>query len=140
MTTALLLTGHGLFSQGLYSSLKMVMGVNENIKYQNFIEGESSENLKKNLKNLIADLLKTNDRLICLTDIKGGTPFRLCCELAIENPKISVVSGANMPLLFQLTELMEEDFNLGDTINESLKDIFLFKYVARKEVEEIDGI
>ena len=131
MTTALLLTGHGLFSQGLYSSLKMVMGVNENIKYQNFIE---------NLKNLIADLLKTNDRLICLTDIKGGTPFRLCCELAIENPKISVVSGANMPLLFQLTELMEEDFNLEDTINESLKDIFLFKYVARKEVEEIDGI
>ena len=45
-----------------------------------------------------------------------------------------------MPLLFQLTELMEEDFNLEDTINESLKDVFLFKYVARKEVEEIDGI
>ena len=58
MTTALLLTGHGLFSQGLYSSLKMVMGVNENIKYQNFIEGESSENLKKEFKKFNSWLIK----------------------------------------------------------------------------------
>lgn len=35
---SILITGHANFSSGLYSTLKMVFGVNENIEFVEFLE------------------------------------------------------------------------------------------------------
>lgn len=140
---SLLITGHGKFSEGLYSSLKMVVGVNDNIQYVNFIEGESSESLKEKLKKTINNLLKTSEQVICLTDVKGGTPFRLCCEISLENGNVMVMAGANIPLLFHLTEEMEDN-NTFDFAKEALEnskdDICIFEFKKREEAEEENGI
>lgn len=140
---SLLLTGHGKFSEGLYSSLKMVVGVNSNIKYVNFIEGESSEKLKEKLKETIDKLLETSAQVICLADVKGGTPFRMCCELSIENKNIMVMAGANIPLLFRLTEEMEDNdtFDFAkEALENSKEDICIFELKKREEISSEDGI
>lgn len=140
---SLLLTGHGRFSEGLYSSLKMVMGVNDNITYVNFIQGDSSENLKTTLSETIDNLLKTSSRVICLSDIEGGTPFRMCCELSLENDKVMVIAGTNMPLLFQLTSEMEDNDNF-DFIKEAIENchdsISIFELKIKKQDIYDDGI
>lgn len=139
----ILLTGHGEISSGLYSSLKMVFGTNENIRKIDFLPEDSSEILKEKISNEINELLNNNEAVLCLTDITGGTPFRTCSELSIANPKIRVISGTNLPMLITLASEME-DIDIEDAVNLALEtgkdEISIFKLTQRIEIEEEDGI
>lgn len=142
---SILITGHANFSSGLYSTLKMVFGVNKNIEFVEFLESDTSENLKYRIREKIKKLLQNSDAVICLTDIKGGTPFKICCELSLEltNKKISVISGANIPMLIYLAAEME-DLTLEEAVKESIKngqsDITEFKFVEKQDIDFEDGI
>lgn len=142
---SILITGHANFSSGLYSALKMVFGVNKNIEFVEFLESDTSENLKYRIREKIKKLLQNSDAVICLTDIKGGTPFKICCELSLEltNKKISVISGANIPMLIYLAAEME-DLTLDEAVKEAIKngqsDITEFKFVEKQDIDFEDGI
>ncbi len=143
---SILLTGHGKVSSGMYETLKMLFGVNDNIKYIDFTESETSENLKIKIKEQITEFLKESDGVICLTDIKGGTPFKICSELSLEiQNKISVIAGSNVPMLMTLASEME-DISLAEASQLALEtgksEIEEFKLVIRKQVEDDfeDGI
>lgn len=142
---SILITGHANFSSGLYSTLKMVFGVNKNIEFVEFLESDTSENLKYRIREKIKKLLQNSDAVICLTDIKGGTPFKICCELSLEltNKKISVISGANIPMLIYLAAEME-DLTLDEAVKEAIKngqsDITEFKFVEKQDIDFEDGI
>ncbi|WP_067139811.1 hypothetical protein [Oceanivirga salmonicida] len=132
---SILLTGHGKVSSGIFETLKMLFGVNENIKYIDFIEEETSENLKIKIKNQIDEFLENTDGVICLTDIKGGTPFKICSEISLElSGKVSVISGTNVPMLMMLASEME-DISLIEAVEIALKtgksEIEEFKLVMR---------
>lgn len=140
---AILLTGHGGISSGIYSSLKMVFGVNDNIKYVDFLESDTAENLKEKLSKEVDNLLQNNEGVLCLTDLTGGTPFRTCCELSLSNEKIKVISGMNIPMLISVASEMD-DISLEEAAQTALEsgrdEITLFKFEKRVEVEEEDGI
>lgn len=142
---SILITGHANFSSGLYSTLKMVFGVNKNIEFVEFLESDTSENLKYRIREKIKKLLQNSDAVICLTDIKGGTPFKICCELSLEltNKKISIISGANIPMLIYLAAEME-DLTLDEAVKEAIKngqsDITEFKFVEKQDIDFEDGI
>lgn len=141
---SILLVGHGKFASGLYYSLKMLFGSNENIVYIDFDETETSTTLKEKIK---LEILKFQDKkrdVICLTDIKGGTPFKVCSELSLElTNKINVISGTNMPMLLSLATQLDE-LTLEESLNEALEtgknEIDFFEFKIRKEEEIIDGI
>lgn len=134
---SILLTGHGKVSSGIYETLKMLFGVNDNIKYVDFTESDTSEELKIKLKKEIDFLLNTSEGVICLTDIKGGTPFKTCAEISLElQGKVSVVSGTNVPMLMTLASEME-DISLEEAeeiaIEAGKSEIDIFKLVMPKK-------
>lgn len=132
----IIITGHGNFGSGLYSSLKLVFGINENIKYVDFIEGMSYEELK----NKIELEIEREQKNIILTDIKGGSPFRVGAELSINNSNIVVMSGTNIPLLLEIASEMDEEIDIEEVIENAKNSIDKFELVQKEEIIEEDGI
>ena len=67
------LTGHGDFSVGLDSSVKMIAGPQEEFDVVPFHEDEAGEFPQK-LGDAIAASAERNDGVIVFCDLMGGTP------------------------------------------------------------------
>jgi len=77
-----------------------------------------SINLKENVEKLrkkINDSIKSvddSDGILILTDMFGGTPSNLSYSF-LEEGRIEVISGVNLPVLFKALELREKKLNLN---------------------------
>ena len=71
----LVVTGHGLFAQGMQSSAKMIAGENEHIKYVCFEDGMGLEELAEKLTAAYNELAAC-DGIVVLSDLPGGSPSR----------------------------------------------------------------
>ena len=81
----LVVTGHGLFAEGMHSSAKMIAGDNEHIKYVCFEEGMGLEDLAVKL-NAAYNELSDCDGIVVLSDLPGGSPFKTAVECSMEHP------------------------------------------------------
>jgi PTS system N-acetylgalactosamine-specific IIA component len=108
----IVVTGHGLFAEGIQSSANMIAGVNENARYVCFKEGMSTEDLAADLNAAFAELGHC-EGIVVLSDLPGGSPFRTAAECAFANPnqKIVVLSGTNLPMVITALSMIafEED-------------------------------
>lgn len=101
-----ILTGHGSFATGLYEAAVQIMGDQAQFTAVNFPDGMSSEQLEHKLNHALK-VCDNGDGVVFLTDILGGSPFRLAAMLSYQNQHIEVISGTNMPLLLEM--LMQRD-------------------------------
>ncbi|MFX3948717.1 PTS sugar transporter subunit IIA [Streptococcus suis] len=94
-----IVVAHGQFSSGILTSLKLIAGEVENIEAIDFSEGMSAQELKARIK---AAILGEREVLI-LTDLLGGTPFKVSVELATEQKEQNVVvlSGLNLAMILE---------------------------------------
>lgn len=92
---AIILVSHGDFSAGMLSALQMLTGEQHNIAAVSLRESMSMENLIEQLTDT-ANGLNTQNGLLIITDLMGGTPDNCALQLAAQNGGISVVSGANL--------------------------------------------
>ncbi|MFX4021566.1 PTS N-acetylgalactosamine transporter subunit IIA [Streptococcus suis] len=94
-----IVVAHGQFASGILTSLKLIAGEVENIEAIDFSEGMSAQELKARIK---AAILGEREVLI-LTDLLGGTPFKVSVELAAEQKEQNVVvlSGLNLALILE---------------------------------------
>jgi len=125
---SLIITGHGNFATGLYSSMKLIAGDQEEVIAVDFECGQGSEDIKNNIKNAI-DTLKS-DNILILTDLAGGSPFNVCALLSEENKDktIKVISGTNLPMLLEVA-LSKECIEILDLVE-------LAKFAAKEGVKE----
>ncbi|MBM7317743.1 MULTISPECIES: PTS sugar transporter subunit IIA [Streptococcus] len=106
-----IVVAHGQFASGILTSLKLIAGEVENIEAIDFSEGMSAQELKARIK---AAILGEREVLI-LTDLLGGTPFKVSVELAAEQKEQNVVvlSGLNLAMILEanfsrLTDNLEQ--------------------------------
>ncbi|CYV64543.1 PTS sugar transporter subunit IIA [Streptococcus suis] len=94
-----IVVAHGQFASGILTSLKLIAGEVENIEAIDFSEGMSAQELKARIK---AAILGEREVLI-LTDLLGGTPFKVSVELAAEQKEQNVVvlSGLNLAMILE---------------------------------------
>ena len=123
---ALLITGHGHFATGLYSSLELIAGAQTNVAYVDFESDHSIEVLKDNLAKAF-DSLKEYDGVLVLSDLPGGSPFKTAVELKFERPDqvIEVISGTNLPLLVAsatMTSVFDNPLDLAEAMIPEGKD------------------
>ena len=112
----IIITGHGKFGYGLKSSLNIIVGENDSIRFVDFTEEKSPESLKEEIKR---NLKETNGKVYIFTDLLGGTPFKVSSELALENSNIEVLCGTNLPMLVEASMMI----SLGlDIDSDSIKD------------------
>ena len=142
----LVVTGHGLFAQGMQSSAKMIAGENEHIKYVCFEEGMGLEDLAAKLNAAYAELSDC-DGIVVLSDLPGGSPFKTAVECSFEHPdkQIIVLSGTNLPMIITGSTMLSFETDpqaLADELLFEGKDnVVRFELAVREEEpEDEDGI
>ena len=143
----LVVTGHGLFAEGMHSSAKMIAGENEHIKYVCFEEGMGLEELAEKL-NEAYNQLSGCDGIVVLSDLPGGSPFKTAVECSMGHPdkQIIVLSGTNLPMIITGSTMLSFETDpqaLADELLFEGKDnVVRFELAVRddSEDEEEDGI
>lgn len=90
---------HGNSALELVESAEMICGKQDNCKTVQFSMGENLEDLKSELSEKIKFF---DGKVICMTDLVGGTPFNTLVMLKKKYPNLDIVSGVNIPMLLQL--------------------------------------
>lgn len=94
-----ILTSHGNFASGLYSTVKMIAGEFENIRLVEFHDGEKLEDLDQKLVDAYESL--KYDNIVVLTDLAGGTPFNRSVMSLSDKENIGFLAGANFAMAYQ---------------------------------------
>lgn len=67
---------------------------------------DKADDLRNRVKNGIKDV-QTKDGVLILTDMFGGTPSNLSYSF-LEEGRVEVISGANLPILLKAVELRKD--------------------------------
>ncbi|WP_392562789.1 PTS sugar transporter subunit IIB [Orbus sturtevantii] len=97
----IILASHGDFAEGILQSGAMIFGEQENVKAVTLHPSDSPESLKDRMKEAIATF-DSNDEILFLVDLWGGTPFNQANGLCDgHNDKWAIASGLNLPMLIE---------------------------------------
>ena len=95
-----ILTGHGVFAEGVGGALEMVGGPQANFEKVTFLEDEAAEYPAK-LHDAIARMAEKCGEVVVFCDLLGGTPFNQAMIGAAKTPGVEVVTGTNLPMLLE---------------------------------------
>ncbi len=109
---AVILVGHGRFGSGLGQAVDQIIGAQENFATIDFIEGISVPELETLMLNEI-EQLNTDDGVVFLTDLLGGSPFRVASQIALQKGNMEVISGTNLQLCVEML-LERSEMNLTE--------------------------
>lgn len=96
----LIVTGHGHFASGLTEALHVIAGETDHYFAVDFDLGESTETLTDNLGQAM-DALADCESVLILSDLAGGSPFKISVELGFPRG-FEVVAGANLGMLVEI--------------------------------------
>ena len=113
-------TGHGSFASGINGSIEVIAGKQENYYVVDF-DGEHTEKLESDLKNCFENM-KNFDRIFVFSDIAGGSPFKFACLLSQEYKNVSVIGGANVPLVVEVCLSRDYVDDIDSFINEKISN------------------
>ncbi|HDG1692463.1 TPA: PTS sugar transporter subunit IIA [Kluyvera georgiana] len=111
----IILTGHGGFASGMEKAMKQILGEQPQFIAIDFPETSTTALLTSQLEQAVAELDAQGD-IVFLTDLLGGTPFRVASTLAMQKAGREVITGTNLQLLLEMAlerdELNSETFRL----------------------------
>ena len=111
----IIVISHGNFADELISAVNFVLSGKPAIKMvgMNLDTTIDFDAFKKELKKTIKKVDKGNGVLL-VTDMFGGTPSNISLTFLEEN-KVEVISGVNLPMLIKLASI-SEDTSLSDSV------------------------
>ena len=111
----IIVISHGNFADELISAVNFVLSGKPAIKMvgMNLDTTIDFDAFKKELKKTIKKVDKGNGVLL-VTDMFGGTPSNISLTFLEEN-KVEVISGVNLPMLIKLATI-SEDTSLSDSV------------------------
>lgn len=134
-----ILTTHGSFASGLYSTIQMIAGDFENIRIVEFKEGHTLESVDQRIIEAYENLADCTNILV-LTDLAGGTPFNRAVMALGEIDKVRILSGVNFAMVYQALASDEDDLDSyeEEVINISKESILSYKQKAQAEDDDDD--
>ncbi|MEM0553434.1 MULTISPECIES: PTS galactosamine/N-acetylgalactosamine transporter subunit IIA [Aeromonas] len=102
----IIITGHGGFASGLAKAMEQILGEQPYVAAIDFPESSTTSKLEHQLAEAIS-AVEQGDGVVFLTDLLGGTPFRVASLLSMDAPKREVITGTNLQLLLEM--LLERD-------------------------------
>ena len=106
MSSAILVCTHGHTSEQMIKTAEMIVGLQENIGFVNFVPGENTEDLTKKYVKALREL-DSSQGVLVMVDIFGGSPFNAIAPLAYGDANIEVITGVNIPMLLEAFILRE---------------------------------
>ncbi|WP_067142479.1 PTS sugar transporter subunit IIA [Oceanivirga salmonicida] len=125
-----LIATHGKMSEGLKSSLELILGpINDIEIITAYIDGiKIEEEFEKWLSKL-----RKNEKSVVFTDIEGGSVNQYILSKKTEN--IILITGVNLPLLLEFCS--DEEIDFEELITNSKKEIKKIEEV-KKYVDDFD--
>lgn len=103
----LVLVTHGRLAVELVSALEHVVGSQENVATVCIGPDDDMEQRRTEIMKSTKDV-DDGDGVIVLTDMFGGTPSNLAISI-MDNGKIEVIAGVNLPMLIKLASIRDAD-------------------------------
>ena len=102
----ILILAHCNLAQELLSATEMIVGKMKNVEALSI---DTDEEVVKIRKGIQTALKRVNDGtgVLILTDMFGGTPSNISLSF-LEDDKIEVVTGANLPMLIKIGTMTEK--------------------------------
>lgn len=97
----ILVVSHGRLAEALISSVQFLVGNLKRVKGISIWPRDRKEDVRDRIQKGIGDV-NDGDGVVVLTDLLGGTPTNLTLSV-LEDEKIEVVTGVNMPMLLALS-------------------------------------
>jgi PTS system mannose-specific IIA component len=102
----ILIAAHCNLAQELLSAAEMIVGKMKNVEALSI---DTEEEVGKIRKGIQTALKRVNDGtgVLILTDMFGGTPSNMSLSF-LEDEKVEVVTGANLPMLIKIGTMTEK--------------------------------
>ncbi|CQR46281.1 PTS system mannose-specific EIIAB component [Paraliobacillus sp. PM-2] len=137
----IVISGHGQFASGIYSSIQLIAGEQQEMKAVDFKEGMNVESLKSALNHAVEEV-EQGDGVVIFTDIPGGTPFNQSVILSTEKNNIKVIAGTNLPAI--LDGVFSRNSGLeaftSKVIESGQSGLQMYKTKEKQETDEENGI
>lgn len=107
--TEIILASHGPLSEGIYQTGLMFYGSIEGVTCLTLTGDKGFEVFKQELCK-ICEGLKSEQSVIILCDLQGGTPYNISLALSFDErfqSRIKVVAGMNLPMYLATLEARE---------------------------------
>ena len=135
----LVVVAHGHFATGAASALELIVGKQENVAVIDFSEGMSAQTVKE---KIAAELVDQSEVLV-LSDLLGGTPFKVSTELMTAfNGKMNVLSGLNLAMLVEAVfarEMLSFDDLVDKLVNTAKEGVVNAQALFAVEDQEDDA-
>lgn len=136
------MVSHGEFAPGLRSAVFMMTGPKEEVLCTNLRADMSADEFQKNFRDLVAPIT-TDDQVILLCDILGGSPMTKSLEVLSEKNLLDsaiVLTGMNMPMAMTaiiMKDTLDDKAALTNAIlGEAQGGVSEFKTIADTDSEE----
>ncbi|WP_025729153.1 mannose/fructose/sorbose PTS transporter subunit IIA [Atopobacter phocae] len=96
----IILASHGQFAEGIKQSGAMIFGEQEDVAAVTLMPSEGPDDLKAKLEEVVASF-KSQDEVLFLVDLWGGTPFNQASSLMNGHDSWAIVTGLNLPMLVE---------------------------------------
>ncbi|RQM73486.1 PTS sugar transporter subunit IIA [Aeromonas hydrophila] len=97
----IIICGHGGFASGMEQAMLQILGEQEAVIAIDFPESSTTALLQDQCETALTQV-ELGDGVVFLTDLLGGTPFRVASTLALRQPGREVVTGTNLQLLLEM--------------------------------------
>lgn len=98
MSIAIIIGTHGQAAEQLLKTAEMVLGAQSNVAFIDFVPGENAETLIDKYQAIV-QTLDTQEGVLFLVDVWGGSPFNAASRVAHSEEHYEVVTGVNVPML-----------------------------------------
>lgn len=102
----IIISGHGSFASGLAQAMRQILGEQEAVAALDFPESSTTALLESQMQAALSEVDR-GDGVVFLTDLLGGTPFRVAATLSLTAPEREVITGTNLQLLLEM--VLERD-------------------------------
>jgi PTS system mannose-specific IIA component len=103
--TGLVVVGHFNLGREMVAATELIMGKQEQFVAIDIFPDDQVEKIKEKIVAAIKGS-DTGDGVIILTDMFGGTPSNISLSF-LEEDKVEVVAGVNLPMLIKLVAYRE---------------------------------
>ena len=103
---SIIVASHGELSEEIVKVSEMIFGKQKNIETVTFLKDEHIEDLRRKYNERLKSL-DTEEGVLFLVDIFGGSPFRVASSIALENDNMDIITGVNLPMLLEVYKLRD---------------------------------
>lgn len=101
----IVLVSHGSLAKSLIETLEILLGKQQNISWLSVGKEEEFDRMRSRLSKGITEA-NQGQGVIILTDMFGGSASNAALSL-IDEEKVEVIAGVNLPMLIRIIELRE---------------------------------